>query len=76
MEKSETPSYATQDNIKWLERRIDRQDETIKRYRKMMRLLVRILVDKKVIGTEIAKTFEETEAVADIDKILEWYENR
>lgn len=76
MEKAETPSYATQDNIKWLERRMDRQDERITRYRKMMRLLVRILVDKKIIGAEIAKSFEETEAVADIEKILEWYENR
>lgn len=77
MEKSEeTPSCATQDNIKWLERRMDRIDERIDRINKKIRLLVRILVDKKIVGTELAKSFEETEPVAEIDKILKWYSNR
>jgi len=39
---------------------------------KKMRLLVRILVDKKIIGTEIAKFFEETST----KEILEWYEGK
>lgn len=37
---------------------------------KKIRILVRILVDKKIIGPELAKTFEETTPNKDI---LEWY---
>ena len=38
--------------------------------KKMFRLLVRILVEKKVIGEELAKTFEETQSS---DELLEWF---
>jgi hypothetical protein len=40
--------------------------------KKMIRLLVRILVDKKIIGEELAKTFEEGKKIN--PKILEWFE--
>jgi len=42
--------------------------------KKMIRLLVRILVDKKIIGEELAKTFEESKKPTINPKIQEWYE--
>jgi len=54
---------------------LNRIDTRIRSIDKKIRLLVRMLVDKKIIGPELAKSFEETE-VTDIKKILEWYENR
>lgn len=41
--------------------------------KKMIRLLVRILVDKKIIGEELAKTFEESKVEVN-PAILEWFE--
>lgn len=50
---------------------LDRVNNRIRNIDKKVRLLVRILVDKKIIGTELAKSFEETST----KEILEWYEN-
>lgn len=50
---------------------LDRINNRIRNVDKKIRLLVRILVDKKIIGTELAKSFEETST----KEILEWYEN-
>lgn len=47
-------------------------DERITELKKKIRLLVRLLVDKKIIGEELAKSFEETSS----DELIEWYENR
>lgn len=49
-------------DYEYLSKRIRTQDKKI-------RLLVRILVDKKIIGPEVAKSFEETSS----KDILEWY---
>jgi len=76
MEKAEEPKIVTQNDLQWHSQRMDRIDKRINRINKKIRLLVRILVDKKIIGPELAKSFEETEAIADIEKILKWYENR
>ena len=51
-------------DYEYLSKRIRDQDKKI-------RLLVRILVDKKVIGPELAKTFEETASSS--KDILAWY---
>ena len=65
-EKEETPECITKDELKWIERRIENNDKYItNRVEKLetkIRLLVRILVDKKMIGAELAKTFEESVA--------------
>jgi len=63
VEKAE-PRYLTWDDLRWLQERVDRMGIKI-------RLLVRILVDKKIIGEELAKTFEETSL--DKEKLLEWF---
>jgi len=63
VEKTE-PRYLTWDDLRWLQERVDRMGIKI-------RLLVRILVDKKIIGEELAKTFEETSP--DKEKLLEWF---
>ena len=42
--------------------------------KKMIQLLARILVDKKIIGEELAKTFEEGKEVKINPKILDWFE--
>jgi len=48
-----------------------RQSKRIEDTNKKIRLLVRILVDKKLIGPELAKTFEETASSS--KDILAWY---
>ncbi len=71
MEKAEAaPNYATMDFVR---RETEYNYEQIKDLRKKIKLLVRILVDKKIIGEELAKTFEETATPAEV---LEWYEEK
>lgn len=59
--KSERP---WQSDYNWLEKRVDRlqnqMNDQCAAQSKRTRLLVRILVDKKIIGEEIAKSIEET----------------
>jgi len=69
-----------QADYNWLSKRLDRIDtemsERIVELRKKIRLLVRILVDKKIVGEEIAKSVEEStpedERIAE-DKLIEWF---
>ena len=63
-----TPDYARE--IKYINDRLTRIDNRISNEKKMFRLLVRILVDKKVIGDELAKTFEETQSSKEL---LDWF---
>ena len=67
-----TPAPMTYDQFR---REIQYYEERIQDLRKKMRLLVRILVDKKIIGDEIAKTFEET-ALLDKKELIKWYDER
>lgn len=73
--KTETPNYVTRENLSWLERRVDRlqtqMDEQCAAHIKRIRLLVRILVDKKIIGEEIAKSVEET--FGENDAVFNWF---
>ena len=66
-EKEKVPNYMT-----WEEYRRDIQylKEDVRSLRKKIRLLVRILVDKKIVGAELAKSVEET---AKKDEILKWF---
>jgi len=63
----------------WLSKRIDRVEnemrEQCRTHARRIRLFVRILVDKKIIGEEVAKSIEEVfaEDNAAIDeKTLKW----
>lgn len=64
----------------WLAKRLDRMEtemsERIVDLKKKVKLLVRILVDKKIVGEEIAKSIEEStpedEKLAE-DKLIEWF---
>ena len=58
--------------VRWLNRRLDSVNEDYRRLRKMVRIVVAILVDKKFIGENVAKTFMESKETADIDKLVEW----
>jgi len=75
--KSETtPTGVTRadlDNeVRWLSQRMERQYTEIENLRKTIKLLARILADKKVLSPELMKTFEET--VPDTSKdLIEWY---
>jgi len=69
-EKEETPNYATTQFVRSEMEYYNRQVSDLK---KKIRLLVRILVDKKIIGAELAKSFEETATPADV---LAWYEEK
>lgn len=63
-----TPNYASE--IKYINDRLDLIHQRRREDKRMFRLLVRLLVDKKVIGEEIAKTFEETQSNKEL---LEWF---
>lgn len=62
VKKEAVPEW--QSDYNWLSRRLDRIEndfsERISSLRKKIRLFVRILVDKKIIGEEVAKSIEET----------------
>ena len=77
MEK-EAEKPVTQGDYQYLTRRLDRLEQTMydqyARLSKRIRLLVRILVDKKIVGTELAKSVEETLAEGeDLEKVLDWF---
>ena len=69
VEKGETPSVSKSD-IDWLNDRIGYLKEDLSKANTKIKLLVRILVDKKIIGGELAKTFEESAK----NPKIEWYE--
>jgi len=79
VETEKDTKAAWQADYNWLSKRLDRIDtemsERIVELRKKIRLLVRILVDKKIVGEEIAKAVEEStpedERIAE-DKLIEW----
>ena len=60
VEKAEEPRYLTRNDITYLEKRIGYLEERLNDYKKRLSLLVRILVDRKIVGGEIAKSIEET----------------
>ncbi len=60
------PNYITREDLRDETRYINNRVDDL---RKKIKLLVRILVDKKIIGSELAKTFEETVP----SDILKWY---
>ena len=67
-----TCSCSCESDMKWLHRRIDSVNEDYQRLRKMLRIVVAILVDKKLIGENIAKSFMESKERGDADKLIEW----
>lgn len=73
-EKSANVPVVTKSDIDWLNDRIDRVYESISKVNTKIKLLVRILVDKKTIGPELAKTFEEARELTpeDIQKLLKY----
>lgn len=64
--EEEQPKYLTREDIRWMERRMENMQRQI-------RLIIRIMVDKKLIGEEIAKSFMET---ADKEAVLRWFLDR
>lgn len=63
---------------KWLSRRIDRLEndmhEQCRNHSRRIRLFVRILVDKKIIGEEVAKSIEESlpKNEEEVDGLIYW----
>ena len=72
-EKTATPTVGQYD-IQYLQRQIDSLYKSDQDIKKLIKLLVRILVDKKIIGEELAKTFEESKKPAkeDLAKLIDW----
>ena len=73
-EKEEAKPW--QPDVNWLQRRLDRLEtemrDQCRTHARRIRLLVRILVDKKIIGEEIAKSVEETFG-KEGNVILDWF---
>lgn len=73
VKKEETPNYATKSDIQWIERSLERARQDREKIKKMIRVIVAILVDKKLIGEQIAKTFmESTQTGPDPEKLIAW----
>jgi hypothetical protein len=73
-EKETQAAYASESSVRYLEERITRINERMQNDKKMLRLLIRILVDKKIIGPELAKTFEETIGqTPEAKELVEWF---
>lgn len=76
-EKATVPSV-TKSDLDWVHKRIDYVNEDLRAMRSKLRLLVRILVDKKIIGVELAKTFAEAKEISpeDMDRIVAWFQQK
>jgi len=75
-EKSEAP-VVTQSDIDYIQRRLESAYEDRQKIKKVIRTIVAILVDKKLIGEAVAKTFMEAKMkgkeLTGKEKIVEWY---
>jgi len=75
MAMKEEQATPTQGDYDYLSRRIqsleERQRDDYERLNKRIRLLVRILVDKKIVGEEVAKSVEETGKNSLVEWLLE-----
>jgi len=72
-EKASVPEVSQRD-LDWMGRRIDRIWEQIYKDQKKLKLLIALLVDKKVIGGELAKQIQETLFKGeDKASLLEWF---
>lgn len=72
VEKAEEHVCACKSDIEWLGRRIDSINEDYRRLRKVLRIVIAILVDKKLVGENVAKTFTESKEKVDVDKLIKW----
>lgn len=63
------PNYITWEEY---QRSISYLKEDVRNLRKKVRLLVRILVDKKIVGEEVAKSIEESLKERN-DPVLDWF---
>jgi len=86
VEKAEEPTVRRSD-IEYIERRIESAFEDRQKIKKMLKIVVAILVDKKLIGEAVAKTFMESKTIEEVEKkvketvkdeakekkILEWF---
>lgn len=76
--KKAEPNYVTRESLSWLERRVDRladeMREQCRNHARRVRLFVRILVDKKIIGEEVAKSIEESlpKNEEEIEGLIDW----
>ena len=67
------PDYSNE--INWINGRIDGLYEELRTDRKRVRMLVALLIDKKIIGEELAKQIQETFKSEDKTEILNWFKN-
>ena len=72
-EKAEVVDAVTKRDIDYIHRRLDQVNEDRRALDKKIRTVVAILVDKKLIGEGLAKTFFESKKV-NLKKYLEWFE--
>ena len=77
MEKATVPSSPPPMTYESFRSEMVYRDNQIADLKKKIRLLVRILVEKKIIGEEIAKTFEESKMTPSESKdLIKWYEEK
>lgn len=69
-DKEETPNYVTRESLRYTE---DYLRGRIDKLQKVIKFLVAVLVDKKLIGEKTAESFFESKEKVN-PKIVEWYE--
>jgi len=67
----ESVPAVSKSDIDYLHRRIDDQNDRIDELTDKIKLLARILVDKNIVGEEIAKSVEESEGPDNLD-LMAW----
>ena len=66
----------SKNDIQWLNDRIDSINNRINKLTKTLRLLFAHLVDKKIIGEELGKAFQETQdklSPEDRTELIDWF---
>jgi len=68
--EEKTEVGATKSDLHYVERRIESAYEDRQKMKKMIRTIVAVLVDKKLVGENLAKAF--TESKEKENKLIEW----
>ena len=74
--KTEEPKYASESEISYLKERLESAYEDRRKIKKMIRVILAIMIDKKLIGEETAKAFMESKKVTpeQLEKLIVWSE--
>jgi len=72
VQEKEEAQVVTKSDLQYIEDRLTRAWEDRQRIRKSIRTIIAVLVDKKLVGENVARAFMESKK-ENTEKILEWF---